>query len=274
MPRSRIVEIVAPELNLRDGNRVFTSLEGENPGGSMKDHMVEGEISYLFESGRVVKGSIISEVSAGSTAVSLAHYCKERGLRCTLFVPKTVMPSLVESLTSQGAEVFQEDMSNIYPNYEKFLLDQPGSVRFDQLFDFQKRRHYHFLGQQAAAHIGGPVSALIGAVGTGHSLLGTAEGAKAQWVVSTEPQAGLAVSGVRNIELNRYGERDELGPQDFNQRVLVSKEQMLVADVIKTDAGMVSVGSSFKLVLAGVQHFLHGKSQQNIFALGASLKRV
>jgi cysteine synthase len=274
MPQSRIIEIIAPELNLRDGNRVFTSLEGENPGGSMKDHMVAGEIAHLFKSGQVKKGSIISEVSAGSTAISLAYYCQEQGLRCTLFVPNTVLPSLVESLTSQGAEVFQEDMANIYPRYEKFLLEQPGSVRFDQLFDFQKRRHYHSLGQRAAAHIGDPVSALIGAVGTGHSLLGTAEGAKAHWVVSTEPQAGFAVSGVRNIELNRYGERDELGPQDFNQRVLLSEDQLLGTDVIKTDAGMVKIGPSFKLVLAGVQEYLHGKSQQNIFALGASLKRV
>jgi cysteine synthase len=274
MPESLIVEIAASELNLRDGNRIFTSLEGENPGGSMKDHMVEGEIAYLFQSGQIKKGGIISEVSAGSTATSLAHYCREQKLQCTLFVPKTVAPTLVEALQSQGAEVFQEDMAEIYASYEKFLIARPGSIRFDQLFDFNKRRHYHSLGKRAAEFIGTPVSAIVGAVGTGHSLLGTAEGANAHWVVSAEPQSGFTVSGVRNIELNRYGDRDEISPKDFNQRVLVAEAQLVPKDTLETSAGTVKMGPSFKLVLAGIQEYLQGKSQQTVFALGASLKRI
>jgi hypothetical protein len=271
--RPQIIEITDPCLQLINGNRVFSTLEGENPGGSMKDHMVRGEIEDLLKRNIISSGGGISEVSAGSTATSLAHYCPEYGLKCVLFVPTGIAEKTLEGLKAKGAELHQEEMSVIYSNYDKFQDLNSDLIRFNQLFDISKRRHYHSLGFAIRREIG-PVNAIIGSVGTGHSLLGTAEGLNSPWVISAEPAPLFKVSGVRNVTADRYGEEDRLGPQDFSQRILVGEQEILNQNEILTSVGLVECGRSFNLVLSALHTFLLDKSDQKIFATGASLKRI
>lgn len=271
--KPQIIEILDPCLGLGDGNRVFSTLEGENPGGSMKDHMVRGEIEDLLQRNIILKGGGVSEVSAGSTAASLAHYCPQYGLKCVLFVPTGIAENVVQNLKDKGAEIHSEDMNVIYGNYDKFLTTNSDLFRFNQLFDTGKRKHYHALGFAIRRELGA-IDAVIGGVGTGHSLLGTAEGLNSRWVVTAEPADTFKVSGVRNITADRYGAEDRLGPLDFNQRILVDEKDMLDKTEILTSEGMVQSGRSFNLVLAALRSFLQDKSGQKVFAMGAALKRV
>jgi cysteine synthase len=271
--KPQIIEITDPCLQLENGNRVFSTLEGENPGGSMKDHMVRGEIEDLLKRNLIRSGGGISEVSAGSTATSLAHYCSEYGLKCVLFVPNGIAENIVVGLKEKGAEIHSEEMGVIYHNYDKFLAANSGLIRFNQLFDTHKRRHYHSLGFAIRREIGA-VSAIIGGVGTGHSLLGTAEGLNCAWVVTAEPESVFKVPGVRNIAVDRYGAEDFLGRQNFNQRILVGEQEILDKGSIITSAGLVQAGRSFNLVLTALRAYLQDKSNQRIFAMGAALKRV
>src|SRR5687767_10373902 len=101
----RIVEITEQWLELKPGQKVFTSLEGENPGGSIKDRMVHGEIQALMRKGLLKPGDAISEVSAGSTAKSMAHYCPLYGVKCVLFVPSSTDPAVLDTLKKNGANL-------------------------------------------------------------------------------------------------------------------------------------------------------------------------
>lgn len=269
----RIVELTDSCLGLKNGNRVFTSLEGENPGGSIKDHMVLGELRLLQklkDSG--IQG--VSEVSAGSTAASLAHYCDELSLKCVLFVPTTTNEEVIDSLRAKGAEVYREELSIVYNSYDRFMESRPDLFRFNQLFDDEKRKHYWAFGAAIRQRMG-RVDSVFGAVGTGHSLRGISEGVgNTCHSVTTEPDASYKIPGVRNLELNRYGPLDTLAPAHFTQRIIVAEKEISRVKTLRTDFKDIEVNPSFALVLGGLEPYLSNKTEQSIFAIGASLKTI
>lgn len=273
MHKLSIIEIIDPNFKLENGNRVFTSLEGENPGGSIKDHMVRGELKDLFKKKLIKKGDAISEVSSGSTAISLVHYCSQFGLKCVLFVPNTASWKLLVELQDQGAEVHTAELSSIYSIYNSYVAQDPTVYPFNQLFDKTKQRHYFNLGSQIFRSIG-PVNAIIGAVGTGHSLLGTAKGLGSPLVISAEPEKSVKISGVRNLEFERYGEQDTCHPSQFDRRVIVHQNEIPTMQIIMTDHGSIQIPPSFQLALGAIKIFLRDKKNFRVFALGASLKRL
>ncbi|MEX0657657.1 MAG: pyridoxal-phosphate dependent enzyme [Egibacteraceae bacterium] len=263
-----VVEITDPRVT-RDGVALLTTLEGGNPSRSIKDRMVRGELGELVAAGALRPGDSVSEVSAGSTARSLALYCRERGLACELFVPDTLPDDQVAELGQLGARVHRGSRETGYALYEEFCArEQP--YRFEQLTDPTKSRHYRILGAAAQA-FAGTVDAVLGAVGTGHSLLGTAEGIQPRpLVVSAEPADPGAIAGVRNVELERFGPQDGCTPDLFDLRLVLSADQRRDYASVRTDRGAMSVGESFALVLSAVPSLLEARPVSRVFLVGAA----
>ena len=126
--------------------RAYTSLEGENPGGSIKDRMVLGELSEQVSTGALRPGGWIAEISSGSTARSLAHYCANLGINCALFVPRTLPLGDLRRLRESGAEVHAIEVEGAYERFRAFCRERKMTA-FDQLFDASERRHYHAFGR-------------------------------------------------------------------------------------------------------------------------------
>lgn len=268
-----ITEIIDPRLNFGEGNRVLTTLEGENKGGSIKDHMVQGELIDLLNQKLIKKGDFISEVSSGSTAFSLAYYCSQYDLKCILFMPNTLPWKLLVELQKLGAEVRTEEPTSIYSVYESFSEAHPKIHRFNQLFDSTKSRHYYKLGTQILNHIG-PIDAIIGGVGTSHSLFGTAEGLGNPKTISAEPAAFFRVNGIRNIETERYGEMDPCLKSHLDQRIIIPESLLHAEQTVLTSDGLIEISRSFQLVLAATEVYLKDHKNLQVFSLGASLKRI
>lgn len=277
MIKTVIVEITDARLCLDSGTRFFTSLEGENPGRSIKDHMVLGEILALLKAGKLRPGDRISEASSGSTARSLAHYAQEMGLRCVLFVPDHLALEQVELLKSLQADVYRVEPTTAYERYSRFISEQKVHP-LDQLGDPRLSRHYAELGREALRQLE-HIDAVVGAVGTGHSLLGVARGisagsAKPTRKITAEPRHEK-VSGIRNIDLERHGARDACNVGWFDERVLVDSDQYFPDLFIETTMGKIGFSQSFRLVLAAAKikaaeapHY-----KQTFFLIGATNHR-
>lgn len=273
MDAPTIVELTDLRLE-RAGTRVFTTLEGDNPSGSLKDRMVGGELSELLAAGALAPGDRVSEVSAGSTARSLAWYGRELELRVDLFVPDTLPEEETDGYAALGATVHRGNRETGYALYEDFCAREHPH-RLDQLSDASLSRHYRALGSAVNAKIG-PVDAVIGAVGTGHSLLGTAAGMTPRpLVVTAEPAEPFAIPGIRNIELERYGPQDACTPDLFDLRLVLSDEERaaFVDGVVRTDHGDVVGGASLGLVLAAARRLLAVRSVTRLFLIGATARR-
>jgi cysteine synthase len=274
MTSTVFVEIVDPWFKeaLASGHRILTSLEGENPGGSIKDHMVKNELQSLLQAGRLRPGQAVSELSAGSTALSLAHYCRELSLRCILFLPDTVSPELVARLQKQADEVHLLEPTTAYEEYGKICAVK-GYHPLNQLFDEKKKTHYHALGRQILNYAP-KVTHLVGAVGTGHSLLGIAQGANIR-AISAEPVPPWKISGCRNIDAERYGAEDRCTPDLFARRVRLesSSNSIFPSLYVQSHLGRLEISSSFQLVLGAIKQILNGLTSTTVFAVGAANRR-
>jgi cysteine synthase len=262
-----VVEIVDERI-ARDGARLFTTLEGQNPSGSIKDRMVRAELSELLAAGRLAPGDRVSDVSAGSTARSLAHNCREFGLACDLFVPDVLPEELTSSWEQLGATVHRGSREEGYALYEEFCAtEQPH--RFEQLSDHSLLRHYRPLGEAVNEQVG-PIDTVMGAVGTGHSVLGVVDAIEPRPVaVSAEPAEPFAILGVRNLELERFGPQDACKPELFDVRFVLDAGERKDYGRVATDKGEMSIGASFALVLSAVERLLEQRAVERLFLVGA-----
>jgi cysteine synthase len=262
-----VVEILDSRV-ARDGTRLFTTLEGQHPSGSIKDRMVRAELEELLAAGRLQPGDRVSDVSAGSTARSLAHNCRELGLACDLFVPDILPKELTASWEQLGATIHRGSREEGYALYEEFCAtEQPH--RFEQLSDHSLLRHYRPLGAAVDEQVG-PIDTVMGAVGTGHSLLGVADAIDPRpFVVSAEPAEPFAILGVRNVELERFGPTDACKPELFDLRLVLDGGEREEFGRVQTDRGEMAVGRSFELVLSAVERLLAERPVERVFLVGA-----
>jgi len=247
--------------------RIFTTAEGHNPGGSIKDHLVWGELSEQRAKGNLKAGSLVSEVSAGSTALSLAYYCQQFDFKCHLFLPNQADPNLQEKLRILGATLHLCDVQNIYSQHDEFHKSSK-SFAFNQLGDASKSRHYVSFGQQIFQQAGN-FDVIAGAVGTGLSLKGTALGLRATRIFSAEPEVGFKVNGIRNIESERYGAQDSCKTSDFERRWIVKQSECFANETVRTTNGTLRIGPSFQVVLGAIQRMSQNQEFIKVLALGA-----
>ncbi|AGH94552.1 pyridoxal-phosphate dependent enzyme [Pseudobdellovibrio exovorus] len=257
MIRTLLVRIQDERLSESLKSRqLWTTLEGENPSGSIKDRMVLPELLQALKSGSLRVGDCVSEISAGSTALSLAHYCQHLNLKCHLFVPNSIAEPLKEKLTSLKATLTLCDPQTAYQEYEDFL-------KANKLFAFQQmqraslRSHYKTWAQEHLLHkIQPTLDAVIGAVGTGHSLLGISEALQPhEGAISAEPISSEKTDGVRNIKETRFGANDPCPLNFINKRYEISQTDFFPHHQIMTNVGLITISDSFRMTLAAAQKF-------------------
>lgn len=239
--------------------RLFTTLEGHNPTGSIKDRLVEAELEMLeARHGDLSRG--IAEVSAGSTARSLAYYCQRRGVPFVAFIDARNL-ELGRELEAMGARVRTLAASTMQEAYEAYHREcvEHGWLPFQQFEDPGKRERYRSFGEALRAALP-PIQHVIGAVGTGHSLLGTALAFERAVVHTAEPETS-PVPGTRNLDRVWFGERDPLYPDRARlDRVMVSEPELWSSAPVSTNRGMLAVGESFRLVLGAVRKLDDGQA--------------
>jgi cysteine synthase len=273
MISTTVVQLQDPALDEFLGRKIalFTTLEGENPGGSIKDHMVLGSLKKLLADGVLKSDTIITEASAGSTALSLAYYSHLHHVRCTLFVPEAHPQAALDRLRVLGADVRLTDPS--WEAYYKFV-QEPGVLSFNQHLDAGKRVFYRELGKKIFKKIGS-VDAIIGAVGTGHSLLGVTEGMGGDPYLATAEPETEKVSGIRNIDTLRYGDNDPCTPDLFDERIFLKASEFFSGSSLMTDLGPIDFADSFLVALGGLAKLVRSRPQTtSCFVLGSTNKRI
>ena len=73
--------------------RLFIKLEGQNPGGSVKDRVALSLIEQAERDGRLVPGKpdqILMEPSSGNTGIGLALVCRVKGYHLKVVMPTNV----------------------------------------------------------------------------------------------------------------------------------------------------------------------------------------
>ncbi|XP_024376683.1 cysteine synthase 2 [Physcomitrium patens] len=92
-------------LSEATGCEIYGKCEFLNPGGSVKDRVAVQIIEEALQSGALCVGGVVTEGSAGSTAVSLAMVALAYGCRCHVVIPDDAAIEKTQILESMGATV-------------------------------------------------------------------------------------------------------------------------------------------------------------------------
>ena len=87
------------------GADVYIKLEGNNPGGSIKDRAAWGMLKLAQDNGKLKDDSIIIESTSGNTGIGLAFLGKALGLHVILTMPDSMSVERRAVLKAFGAEL-------------------------------------------------------------------------------------------------------------------------------------------------------------------------
>src|SRR6056297_1643867 len=84
---------------------IYCKLEGQNPGGSVKDRAALGMINGALERGEIKKGDKLVEATSGNTGIALAMIANTLGLKMTLIMPESATIERRKTMKAFGAEL-------------------------------------------------------------------------------------------------------------------------------------------------------------------------
>ena len=160
--------------------KLFLKLESQNPGGSIKDRPAKYMIEDAEESGKLSKGGLIIEATAGNTGIGLALIAVLRGYKCLIVVPDKMAKEKIIHLEALGAEVIitRSDVEKGHPEYYADLAQSmadknKGSLYINQ-FENQANLNAHFkwTGPEILQQLSNKVDAFCAGVGTGGTITG------------------------------------------------------------------------------------------------------
>jgi len=109
---------------------VFLKLEGQNPGGSIKDRTALGMVEDAEARGLLKPGGLIVEPTSGNTGIGLAQVAASRGYRLILTMPAQMSEERKRTLAAYGAELVLTDperrMLAAIEEAEKIAREQGG----------------------------------------------------------------------------------------------------------------------------------------------------
>lgn len=188
--------------------RIVAKLESANPTGSMKDRMARSILEAAIADGRLRPGGTLVEYTSGTTGISLAFVSSSLGYKAHFVSSDAFSEEKRLAMTAYGAEVtlVPSDAKKITEWLIKTMIEtageisgRPGHWGSDQLANRDGERGYEPMGEEMWRQSGGRVDAYVQAIGTAHSIHGSARALRGRnpdlRVIAWEPEESAVLSG-------------------------------------------------------------------------------
>ncbi len=196
------------QLSPTPGVRILAKLEGQNPGGSVKDRIALAMVTDAEADGRLKPGQTILEPSSGNTGIGLALVCRLKGYSLRVVLPENVSVERRQLLEIFGAEIILspgDEGSNGAVRMAQRLAAESDDVAFLYQYGNPSNPRAHEEGTGPEIWRDCPeVTHFVSGLGTTGTLMGVGRYLKARnpavqvWAV--EPPSGELVQGLRNLD--------------------------------------------------------------------------
>jgi len=213
-------------LNPRPGVRILAKLEGNNPGGSVKDRPAWHMIRMAEAAGELTSAKVILEPTSGNTGIALAMIGAARGYRVKLVMPACVSVERRAVLEAYGAELVlspaEEGTDGAIRLAHRILGEEPGRYYMPNQYANPNNPlvHYTTTGPEIFRQTAGAVDVFVAGMGTSGTLMGVGRylrEAKPQIrIVGVEPRLGHKVQGLKNM-------REAIVPDIYREEELDAK---------------------------------------------------
>ena len=245
--------------------RIFGKLEGNNPGGSVKDRAALGMIKGALDRGEITAGDKLIEATSGNTGIALAMIARLMGLDMTLVMPDNSTRERVLAMEACGAKVILTPSARTIEYSRELAEEKARNEGYYVLNQFANednyRMHFETTGPEIWRDTNGSVTHFVSAMGTTGTIMGVSRYLKKQnpavQIVGTQPTDGSCIPGIRRWSpefLPKIFERDrvdrimdvrESDARDFTKRL--AREEGILAGMSSGGALSAAVALSTEI---------------------------
>jgi S-sulfo-L-cysteine synthase (O-acetyl-L-serine-dependent) len=243
--------------------RILAKLEGNNPGGSVKDRPALFMIREAIREGVLTPDKTILEPTSGNTGIALAMIGAALGYRVKLCMPACVSIERRHILEAYGAEIVltpSNDKTDGAIRIARAMVDEDPDRYFmpDQFSNpHNPQSHYETTGPEILRQTGGEIDAFIAGMGTSGTLMGMSrflrENSPNTKVIGIEPPGKHKIQGLKNMD-------ESMVPEIYDRSMLDGKltvaddEAFEITRRLATEEGLF-VGMSSGAAVAGALQY-------------------
>ncbi|MGG8496510.1 cysteine synthase CysM [Tenacibaculum sp. TC6] len=189
----------------KEGVKILLKLEGNNPGGSVKDRAAYNMIAEAIRRKNIRKGDTLVEATSGNTGIALALMAKVLGVNMVLVMPENATEERVKTMKSYGAEVILTPAKDGIEGSRDKALALRYKEGYFMLNQFENndnwKAHYKTTGPEIWEDTEGEVTHFVSAMGTTGTIMGVSSYLKeknpAVQIVGAQPKEGSSIPGIR-----------------------------------------------------------------------------
>src|SRR3954470_11660870 len=158
---------------------IYAKLEGNNPGGSVKDRAAYGMIKGALDRGEITPGIKLIEATSGNTGIALAMIASLFGVEIELVMPEDATRERVLTMEAFGAKVVLTPKVKSMEgsiDYANEQLAKGGYVMLNQFGNTDNpTMHYRTTGPEIWNDTKGKITHFVSSMGTTGTIMGVSK---------------------------------------------------------------------------------------------------
>ncbi|WP_162052444.1 cysteine synthase CysM [Pontibacter pamirensis] len=220
------------QINTKPGVILYAKLEGNNPGGSVKDRAAYGMIKGALDRGELKPGMKLIEATSGNTGIALAMIARLFGVEIELVMPANATQERVLTMEAYGATVTLTPAESSMEGAIDYVNDKVAQGGYLLLNQFANPdnyiAHYQSTGPEVWRDTNGEVTHFVSSMGTTGTIMGVSRYLKEQnsnvKIVGTQPVEGSQIPGIRRW------------PQEYLPKIFEKERVDITIDVSQAEA--------------------------------------
>lgn len=193
------------KVSVNNNVKIYAKLEGNNPGGSVKDRAAYGMIKGALDRGEIKPGTRLIEATSGNTGIALAMIANLFGINIELVMPESATRERVLTMQAFGAKVTLTPKDRGMEgsiDYANDKLKEGGYLMLNQFGNPDNPgMHYKTTGPEIWRDTEGNITHFVSSMGTTGTIMGVSQYLKevnpAIQIVGCQPTDGSSIPGIR-----------------------------------------------------------------------------
>ena len=224
--------VISRNLIQNPNVQLLLKLEGNNPGGSVKDRAAYNMIASAIERGEIKKGDKLIEATSGNTGIALAMIAQLFDIKIELVLPEDSTKERTQTMLAYGAKVTQTPASlGIIGSrdYANKKMEEGGYVMLNQFANEDNwKAHYNTTGPEIWRDTNETITHFVATMGTTGTIMGTSTYLKEQnkdiQIIGVQPTDGSQIPGIRKW------------PQEYLPKIFDASKVDVVMEVSEQEA--------------------------------------
>ena len=198
------------KLNPNPNTTIYAKLEGNNPGGSIKDRIARKMIEQAEENGELTKDKTIIEPTSGNTGIGLAMVAVVKGYKVEIVMSEAVSVERRKMLKAFGANIIltpaDAGTDGAILKARQLIKQHPDKYFMPDQFSnkYNKIAHYETTAKEIWEQTNGNIDYFVSAIGTSGTIMGVGMHLKTRnpnvKIVCAHPVRGHYIQGLKNME--------------------------------------------------------------------------